>query len=166
MGNLRRVFDPPTVRPEFWVKRLEGGESYGAFILSSSLFACETHWCGHDSIPCTDPVEECIGHQRKYPLRYRAYLHCWHQGTDKHEILEITEGGAKQIFGVFGKTPRLRGVQINIKRHGGKTGLLKIQFGVPFQTLSEEPLPAERLIEPSLRNVWAKAMRREGVKDD
>ena len=166
MSKVRRVYDPPEVRPEFWVKRLEGGESYGAYILSSSLFAIESHWCGHDSIPCTDPVEECLGHQRKYPLRCRAYLHCWSSHTEKHEILEITEGAAKQIFVVFGKKPQLRGVQISIKRHGGKTGLLKVSFGVPWQRMSDEPLPAERPIEPSLWNVWRKAMRREGVECD
>jgi len=157
---------PPPPSPEFWVKRLAANESWFAVVLSDGIFGVTTHWAGSYSIPCVEPVERCRGHIRGYPTRWRGYIHCWSLHDQRHEILEITPATANCLLAQVGASQSLRGNRIVFKRVGGKTSKVQVQFELPWERYSQQPLPAARDVQASLWNVWKKALKAEGGCED
>ena len=158
MEPLNRQDKPPEPGPEREIVRVSPGNPFSGQILSASLWGCYTHWDGFRTRECTEPVENCAGHQSSLPLRWKGYLHVWDSRHGSFVFLEITPAAAKEILRLAPSNEPLRGLVLGMKRSGSSIkGRLEVSI---CRGLNLDRLPKPEDPEPILRKLWG--WRRRG----
>lgn len=160
MSELNRQDEPLRVKGELFVKRLEGNEAIEVCVLSLKPEGFMTHWQPANgkrkgySLPCTKPVEQCEGHRRHLPTRWRGYLHCFEIHKGQQLYLEITPETLQNLKCLIGESTIYRGLCINFKRMNGKQTRIVTTLLPEWGRRSNAALPQPQSVEPMLRKLW------------
>jgi len=159
-GTLNRQEEPKRERGELFVKRLEGNEQVEVCVLSAKVEGFLTHWQpakggrkGY-SLPCTQPTEECEGHKRQLPSRWRGYLHVFEIHKGQSFFLEITPETLHNLKALVGESTVWRGLCICFKRMNGKNTRIAVTLLTEWGRRSSAALPQPLSVETMLRKLW------------
>lgn len=145
---------PPAPGPRDEIIRLKNANVRRFVILSAEVTGIWSHWDGERSVGCTGTdKDDCEGHRKEWPLRWKGYLHVIDSYTSKPGFLEVTPGCAKALLTFFGTSRSMRGYNLKVWRSSDKKGSrLLCEVGQPVAAL--EALPSERDPYPSVARLW------------
>lgn len=154
MANLNTCHFPPSPGPKSLIRRLKAGEKFN-FILLGNLWGCWTHWAGNKSEPCTGEKQDCVGHRKGLPVRWKGYLHVVNQETRQLEFLEVTPLSADQLLEIVGRDQPLRGNRIHVRRGEGTKARLTITILAAATAINPGiVLPPGEDPSGTLRRLW------------
>lgn len=157
MSKFNFAPTPPKPGPELPLLRVLEDSVQSFTILSTSVLGIWCHWNvqGKCGMPCTLPVEQCLGHTKGWPLRWKGFLHVGCHTSDRQGFLELTPRGAVQLKNQVADWNALRGWRVQLTRtKGGKKGrLLVVLMG--FSPASEK-LPDEKSPLITLEELWGR----------
>lgn len=154
MAAPRRDDQPPRVGPTMLIFRLKKREGGTFAVFGSKVHGFWTHWAGMASEPCTEPLSECIGHQREWPLRWKGYLHVHFQERGEEGFLELTPAATNEICLLLGGTDELRGSRLRIQRGEGDKARLKVSILARWKAVVGTEIPPEKDPEATLQKLW------------
>jgi len=160
----RRDDTPPAAGPTLKIFRIKGGKSGTFALFGSRIHGFWTHWAGSCSEPCTDPVQECVGHQREWPLRWKGYLHCFWQERSEEGFVELTPAARDDILMQLGGEGELRGARVTIARGAGDKTRLKIGILARWKAWAGSEVPPEKDPEPTLLKLWEFGNKKRGQR--
>jgi len=151
---LNRADSPPPKGPKNWIRRVRGGQALHCGILSPAVWGVFTHWDGKRTRECFADVKKCDRCRDGLPNRWRGYLYVWLQQFQAYEFLEITGDAYREIVRQQGERPNLRGMVLEIKRHGaGHKG--KLIVSLKEGSSDPDSLPTALDPEETLRALWS-----------
>jgi hypothetical protein len=153
----RRAERPPPRRgPELRVERVRGGDNWSVVILSTALYQCWIHYdpSTRRSQKCTSTGDDCEGHKRGLPMKYRAYLHAHGGRNNEQHFLELTEECARRFLEKVGEDTDLRGLRVKFIRTTKSNGRLFCEVDPYVSPLDPRKLPTEVCPESSLEWLW------------
>ena len=154
MPSPRRDDIPPPTGPTLKIFRLKANKSGTFALFGSRVHGFWTHWAGGCSEPCTEPIENCVGHQRQWPLRWKGYLHCHWQERAEEGFLELTPVARDELLLLLGGEEELRGSRVTVARGGGDKSRLKIGIMPRWKAWSGTEVPPEKDPENTLIKLW------------
>jgi hypothetical protein len=154
MSSFRRDNAPPRQGPSLTIFRLKKNRGGTFCIFGSKVHGFWTHWAGMCSEPCTEPVSECVGHQREWPLRWKGYIHCYWQELQEEGFLELTPHATNDIILQLGGEAELRGARVRVERGQSDKARLKVTIQARWQAVSDRPVPEEKDPENTLAKLW------------
>jgi hypothetical protein len=168
MSELNRQDEPKKGKGELFVKRLDTAERIEVCVLCNKPEGFQTHWQPSNgrrkgfSLPCTKPIEECIGHKSRLPQRWRGYLHCFelHRGTPL--FLEITPETLTNMKALIGESTIWRGLCVRFQRMNGKQTRVAVELLMEWGRRSGAPLAEPLSVEPMLRRLWQISQENQG----
>lgn len=152
---MRSVFHsqvPPAASQTLWVRRLREGETAKVVCLSQFVTGYRFHWSGRKTIPCEDPTESCSGCSRGWPVKWKAYFHCYHLDARRQEILEIPESTWRKLASLACYDHAMRGAVLTFRRQQHKRGTISVVNDVTYQQLGT--LAPAKDILPDLWKFW------------
>jgi len=154
MGKVRRDDSAPPRGPSLRIFRLKANDHRTVSIFGTHIHGFWTHWSGSASEPCTEPKTECIGCQREWPLRWKAYIHCHVQELQEEGFLEMTPVVKDQLLLEVGGEKELRGSRITIQRGKGDKARMQVRLISRWQSLTSAAMPPELDPEDTLVRLW------------
>ena len=152
--ELDKSGSPGKTGPEIWVRRLVAGEEIDIAICSPAPWPIWTHWCGNHSEPCYTPHEQCPGHRRGYPRRWKGYLAIVNHTARRLEFLEITAKAADSLKELAGEGNSLRGLRVKARRGKGDKARLAFSSLPEWSQYTQAKLPADVDPEKTLVRLW------------
>lgn len=147
------------------IRRIKGRSARRYTILSGKVYGYWAHWNGYYTSACTDESgETCEGHKRKWPLKWRGYLHVrdWLTGELVH--LELPGGAARQIKSQTIQGQDLRGLVLEVFRTSeAKHSHCRVM--VHLGTIPADDLPADKDPTDDVGKLWGHIPRKGGAPD-
>ena len=156
MGNptYRRDDTPPPAGPSMRIIRFKANESCNVALIGSKVRGFWTHWSDRTE-PCTEPKEECVGCLRKWPQRWKGYIHALREDRMEEGFLEVTRLTKETILEQVGGEKFLRGARIKVLRGKGDRTTLRVLLLRGWAAEHQDsPLPNEKDPEETLRALF------------
>lgn len=154
MAEVRRSQEPPKHGPELWVERLNANQRMQITILSEAIEGFDLHYTGRMTVPCYDDPAKCPGCIKRFPPKWKGYLHVWDEAKRRVCILELTFGATKQLRDFVAPEQSMRGMRLGIVRGRAINSRLTIDMLPAYERVTGNPLAPAVSCYISLKKLW------------
>src|SRR5215210_5275466 len=154
MKKLRTASEIPELDKLSWCRRIKAGETWTFTFYSLAPFVVYVHWCSGRTVSCTEPLEECRGHQLGAPSKILAYIHGYNHERRRDEFLELPQGCGHEFVKDLGDE-QLRGARVKFTRGRGDRAHIAYEFLSRHEKVAPSTkLPKAETPEKHLRKLW------------
>ncbi len=128
-------------------------EQLVATIIARDIWGIDTHWTRSGTRPHVVGEELCQGCLDLAPLKWRGFLHIFHEAKKQEVFLELTDFAWKRLKALQGGNPSFRGLKCLFVRERAT-----LKAPVTMSLINPDPvaggLPTEKDPTETLMRVW------------